>query len=737
MRFFLWSISKNRLIFNKFIFLLSFLIANIALYGCGSGANDGRYYDTKLANLNQNLNESQNETHNKRQYQNDEFDHHFDYSGISKLYKVNLLYDVDDKKSQINQKYQNNQIKNFEYLVALKHNYNHLSGLNALESDSDYQLNSANFYHKKNIDYSTYYRYSKDININFLTSFSITNSYPSQQSLYLKHNSIKNYALSTADDKQFNPLANLVLMSFNSHAHAKKVLSNLLRDNKIWFAEPNYQNYKLFQDSNTDGINDSSVSDNSSQNNNRDPFYDILKYDTYKKIEITAALYELYKNNYYHIDAIKLDKALYHIANNKESSRLKSVLQGDKVIIAVMDSGIDIKHPGLKYQIVSIENSGFLSSSVCENDINGCNTSTYIDKGVLGTGNIYPVGTKGFNQSCQSSASDGFAAENSQPNDEKFSIYCRHGTHIAGIVAGFGPGIFGICPFCQILPVRVVDDNYKIPDSSIIRGLEYISLFQTKDNRRVSIVNSSFGKHKKSLSVAYLIKRLAINNGILFVAAAGNEFTMQREYPSALDDVIAVAAVDYTNKKIYRSNFGGWIDIAAPGQQIESSAPGERNFADTGTSVAAPMVSGVAGLILSVADRNLSASELRHILEFSSDADKLYAVNPDHKIEKIGNYYKEGSLGFGILDAHAAVTSDLINDPSLVKKRYAIKGCSSIGLSVYIDSDYFDHQGLYVNSNSNFDILDVLLVLMMLILPGVCFFVGRRSRVGERKYFNV
>src|SRR5690606_29967748 len=149
-------------------------------------------------------------------------------------------------------------------------------------------------------------------------------------------------------------------------------------------------------------------------------------------------------------------------------------------VIAVLDSGIDFEHPSLKDNLLG---PGFANTSGCYNDQVGCNT-TKQSKGYLGNGEVYPYGTSGPNQSCSSknlvAAQDG--SSESQLAADNVGV-CGHGTHVAGLIVGkpqTAEQVGGVCPFCKILPVRVVPDNLggKIPDSAILAGLKYISLFK-------------------------------------------------------------------------------------------------------------------------------------------------------------------------------------------------------------------------------------------------------------------
>src|SRR5690606_19612806 len=198
-----------------------------------------------------------------------------------------------------------------------------------------------------------------------------------------------------------------------------------------------------------------------------------------------------------------------------------------------------------------------LNAADCKNDLHGCDT-TEASRGYLGNGTVYPFGTSGPNENC-------FGKD---PN-------CSHGTHVAGIIAGDpnwtderGRSAAGVCPFCRIMVLKIVSkvgDQSGILDSSIIAAFKYVALFRRQGSPAVRVVNASFGKFVRSRSVGLLVRLMKEKNSTLLVGAAGNEDTLTMEYPAAFGDAIAVAAVDTKLNKVNFSNFGRWVDIAAPG----------------------------------------------------------------------------------------------------------------------------------------------------------------------------
>lgn len=348
-------------------------------------------------------------------------------------------------------------------------------------------------------------------------------------------------------------------------------------------------------------------------------------------------------------------------------------------LVAIMDSGVDVLHPNLKDAIFLNEEG---QNKQCKGDIYGCNT-TIATKEVLGDGSVYPTGTSNFGEQCPTSSGQ-----------------CEHGTHVAGIIGGRNSTEFtGMCPYCKILVVKVVEvetkggeESFPIKDSSILAGLAYISGFKTGGQPLVRVINASFGKFENSRSVELFIKALkTFGRGTLLVAAAGNEDTMKRQYPAGFDDVLAVANVESASEKPFKSsssNFGMWVDIAAPGDGscgggngILSSVPGGGAECRAGTSMASPVVAGIAGLVLSQ-EPGLTAQQLERRLIETANPAKLYS-------DGINNAYRpniKGAglvplLGSGVVNALTAIDPSLDTAPVLVAQRPdAVRsGCGVLG----------------------------------------------------------
>ena len=358
------------------------------------------------------------------------------------------------------------------------------------------------------------------------------------------------------------------------------------------------------------------------------------------------------------LDQIALTEALQDLSQ-------RGLPLNEGPVIAVLDSGVDTEHPGLRGRMWN--NPGI--DAGCGSG-SGCNV-TVARKDDLGDERVWPIGTGGPDRYCRATG---------------LRQNCEHGTRVAGILAGqAGGGWGGVCPSCRILPVRIVSaEAGTILDSSIVAALNYLLNLKAA-GVPVRVVNASFGKFRRSQTVTRLIHRLRREHGgALVVAAAGNENTQDAQYPAALDDVLAVANVDsVTGLRHSTSNFGDWVDIAAPGAGpcggngagILSAVPGGLEGCARGTSFSAPVVAGVAGLLLT-AEPQLSIDQLEQRLTTTADP-SLY--NLDGNRAFLGQDGARAMLGAGIVSAAGALKNGAgegITRPAADRIR---RGCGVLG----------------------------------------------------------
>ncbi|WP_270180973.1 S8 family peptidase [Alkalihalobacillus sp. CinArs1] len=200
-----------------------------------------------------------------------------------------------------------------------------------------------------------------------------------------------------------------------------------------------------------------------------------------------------------------------------------------------------------------------------------------------------------------------FADNDNDPMDEHY-----HGTHVSGIAAANtnnGIGIAGLAPKASILSVRVLDESGSGSLDDVAQGIRYSA------DQGAQVINLSLGGILGSQTLKDAVN-YAWNKGSVVVAAAGNESTPKPSYPAYYSNAIAVAATDQNDMIAYYSNYGTWVDIAAPGSSVYSTMPGNSYDNLSGTSMASPVVAGVAGLL---ASQGRSASEIRTALEETAD----------------------------------------------------------------------------------------------------------------------
>jgi thermitase len=181
-----------------------------------------------------------------------------------------------------------------------------------------------------------------------------------------------------------------------------------------------------------------------------------------------------------------------------------------------------------------------------------------------------------------------FGSDDADPLDTQ-----GHGTHVAGIAAailGNGLGGAGVCPGCRLLAVKVFPDGSgSASDFDVAQGIVWAA-----DNG-ADVVNLSLGGPGGSTTLRDAVD-YAWSHGVVVVAAAGNSGDATTSYPAAYANAIAVAATTSSDTRASFSTYGSWVDVAAPGVSILSTVPGGSYQSWSGTSMAAPVVAGAAGL---------------------------------------------------------------------------------------------------------------------------------------------
>jgi thermitase len=171
-----------------------------------------------------------------------------------------------------------------------------------------------------------------------------------------------------------------------------------------------------------------------------------------------------------------------------------------------------------------------------------------------------------------------------------------HGTHVSGVIAAVtnnGEGVAGMTWFNKVMPVKVLDANGTGSTYSVAQGIIWAV------DHGAKVINMSLGNYAES-SFLHDAIQYAFNHDVVLIAASGNDNTDTPSYPAAYPEVFAVAATDANNAKASFSNYGSHIAVAAPGESIASTYPHHQYAALSGTSMASPHVAALAALIRSV-----------------------------------------------------------------------------------------------------------------------------------------
>jgi thermitase len=237
-----------------------------------------------------------------------------------------------------------------------------------------------------------------------------------------------------------------------------------------------------------------------------------------------------------------------------------SIETGDKsVIIAIIDTGVSLDHPDLKSKIVP-----------------------------------------GFD----------FVDNDKTPNDTE-----GHGTHCAGIAAAKTnnkTGVAGVCPNCSIMAVRVIGPDGVGMVSDVSNGIIWAA------DHGAKVISLSLGSPSSTLTQKEAID-YAEKKGAIVIAAAGNDGVSTPFYPAYYKETLAVGASEKDDTKAAFSNFGSWVNVAAPGTSIMSTMPEKQYTYKSGTSMAAPFVAGLAGLIYSHLKQEATPLRVRNIIENTAD----------------------------------------------------------------------------------------------------------------------
>jgi subtilisin family serine protease len=281
------------------------------------------------------------------------------------------------------------------------------------------------------------------------------------------------------------------------------------------------------------------------------------------------------------------------------------------VVVAVIDAGIDVTHPDLS---AALWNNPSDPPDGVDNDGNGLIDDSHGWSFADDSSDLKDVGTLG------------------------------HGTHVAGIIGATSNnavGIAGVASGVKIMALRV-----NLPDrlnaAAVTRSLYYAA------DHGAKVINLSLGGIQGSPDTRDALD-YAFSKGALVVVSAGNMSDTTLSYPAAYENALAVAALDQSDRRTPFSSYGAWVDISAPGAGILSTVPpdgaltnGQSYLTLSGTSQAAPIVSGIAALVFSK-HPDWTPQQVRN--QLLATAQSVEAQNPGFT----------GLLGAGRVDAAAAV----------------------------------------------------------------------------------
>ncbi|WP_180954411.1 S8 family serine peptidase [Bacillus sp. V5-8f] len=295
----------------------------------------------------------------------------------------------------------------------------------------------------------------------------------------------------------------------------------------------------------------------------------------------------------------KADKQYYHSMLN--TGKAQALAGNKKVKVAVIDGGIDRNHPELSKKVISSYNV------------------------------LNPI--------------------NPGLSDE-------HGTHVAGIIAAEknnGIGGYGVNPNAELLSIDVFGRSYFTNDYTIAQAI-YEAM-----EKGAKVINMSLGSMAASPILEEAVQK-AVSKGITIVAAAGNIAMDMPSYPASFEGVISVSSINNQKKLSSYSSFGPTVDIAAPGEEIYSTVydyEKKSTFTSfSGTSMASPVVAGVASLLLAKHPA-LTPVQVEYILEKTAS--------------DLGSSGYDTKFGNGLVNPVAALSFDIKKIPAFVKEDWTEK----------------------------------------------------------------
>lgn len=274
-----------------------------------------------------------------------------------------------------------------------------------------------------------------------------------------------------------------------------------------------------------------------------------------------------------------------------------------------------------------------------------------------------------------------------------------HGTHVAGTIAavgGNGKGVVGVVRNgkMKLHIIRVFGDPLGGGRTEWVWTSDVVGAAEECQRVGSNVVNMSLGRPGGPLQFEKDAYQRMYNEGMLLVAAAGNDANTAYSYPASYDAVMSVAAVDSSKSLAWFSQRNDQVDVAAPGVGVRSTIPGGGYGNKSGTSMASPHVAGVAALVWSyVPDK--SAQEIREALEKTA--------------EDLGANGRDNSFGHGLVQADRAIeflkksdgSTNVAYGKSTLQSSTGWSGSSSRAVDGNVSGNYWHNSVTHTNLQSN------------------------------------
>lgn len=292
------------------------------------------------------------------------------------------------------------------------------------------------------------------------------------------------------------------------------------------------------------------------------------------------------------------------------------------VVIAVVDTGLDWNHPDLAANVWI--NAGEIPGNGLDDDGNG-----FVDDYMGWDFTDAPGGPGAMGED--------YLKRDNDPMD-----FHGHGTHVAGIVAAVAnnsQGSAGLAYGCKVMAVR---SGYKTSNGGgLLEDDDCAAAIIYAADNGAKVINMSWGGSSPSSLIQDALD-YAASRGCLLIGAAGNSNTSSIFYPAGYTNVLAIAATTSNDSKASFSNYGNWIDVSAPGTGIYSTLFDNTYASWSGTSMAAPFVAALGGLVFS---QNPTWNREKVAQQIRDTADNIDSINPSYA----------GLLGTGRINAYQAV----------------------------------------------------------------------------------